>query len=140
MTDLLDGIARHLDALGLVAYDPDGITGDLFVEAMPPAPDEAVVLTLYDPGIDQDSKLPQDDVRLQVRARGGPDPRVSRARVHAIYSELHGLARVTLPDGTYVVLSFALSTPFSLGADEQRRHEHSCNFQLTVSSDTTHRT
>lgn len=46
MADLLDGLARYLDAAGLLTYDPDGVEGDTFIETMPPAPDEAVALAL----------------------------------------------------------------------------------------------
>lgn len=48
MADLLDGIARYLHGRGLLTYDPAGLAGDTFVETMPPAPDQAVALALYD--------------------------------------------------------------------------------------------
>lgn len=139
MADLLDGLARYLAAAGHATYDPTGITGDLFIEAMPPAPDAAVSLTLYSAGA-QDARNDYDTERLQVRVRGGSDPRMSRARCRAIYDELHGLAGVDLPDGTWLILAAASGTPGPLGPDSNGRHEHVCNFALDVSAPTKHRT
>ncbi|WP_432026833.1 minor capsid protein [Streptomyces sp. 1222.5] len=137
--DPLDGVAQLLAARGLVTYDPEGVTGDLFVEAMPPAPDTAVALWLYD-GEAPDTRNAYDTPRLQVRVRGGPDPRVSRRRAWAIYSALHGLAGVTLADGTWLVLAAARGTPTPMGPDSNGRHEHVVNFDLDVSAPTDHRT
>ncbi|GHJ27000.1 hypothetical protein TPA0910_14330 [Streptomyces hygroscopicus subsp. sporocinereus] len=133
--DLLDGLARHLDGLGLVTYDPTGRTGDLFVETMPPAPDAAVSLTLYD-GPAPEARDDAEQRRLQLRVRGGPDPRVSRDRAEALYRALHGLAGVQLPDGTWLILAAARGTPAPMGADSTGRHEHVANFDLDVSGPT----
>lgn len=138
MADLLDGIARHLASLGLVAYETAGTGGDCFLDAMPDTPDEAVALTLY-AGLEPDSKLGYDEPRLQVRCRGTRDRRVSRERCQAIYDELGGLGPLTLPDGTELVLCFALQPPTSLGVDAKGRHEHTTNYQLEVRSITAHR-
>ncbi|MGK5531535.1 minor capsid protein [Streptomyces sp. URMC 129] len=138
MADLLDGLARYLHSLGLVTYDTTGTTGDLFIGTMPPEPDAAVALTRYG-GERPDPRLPYDEPRVQVRVRGGPDPRVSEARAYAIYDALHGLSSVTLPDGTYLVTCEALQTPAAMGRDESGRHEHVTNYELTVLAPTTHR-
>lgn len=135
MADLLDGIARWLDDAGLLTYDPTGRSGDTFIEAMPPAPDVAVSLTLYDgpaPAARDDADTP----RLQVRVRGGPDPRVSRRLCTALYRALHGLAGVELPDGSWLTLAAARGTPAPLGPDSSGRHEHVASFDLDVSAPT----
>ncbi|MGW7514783.1 minor capsid protein [Streptomyces sp. NPDC054796] len=136
--DPLDGVARLLAARGLVTYDPGGTTGDLFVETMPPAPDAAVALWLYDGGA-QDARNPDDVYRLQVRVRGGPDPRVSRRRCTAIYGELNGLTDTELADGTWLILAAARGTPAPMGPDSSGRHEHVVNFDLSVWTPTIHR-
>ncbi|WP_446049399.1 minor capsid protein [Streptomyces albidoflavus] len=133
--DLVDGLARYLDGLGLVAYDPTGMSGDLFVETMPPAPDQAVSLTLYD-GPAPDARDDAEQRRLQLRVRGGPDPRVSRARAEALYRALHGLRGIELPDGTHLVVAAARSTPAPMGTDTNGRHEHVVNFDLDVAGPT----
>ncbi|HEY6116475.1 MAG TPA: minor capsid protein [Candidatus Dormibacteraeota bacterium] len=140
MADLLDGLARHLQAQGLVTYEPASASGDLFLESMPPTPDEAVTLTIYDDGRESDSKLGYDEPYVQVRVRGTKDPRVSRQRCTAIRDELHGLGEMTLPDGTELILSVALqNAPASIGIDQLGRHEHVANFRMEIRSVTTHR-
>lgn len=139
MADVLDGIARLLDAQGLATYRPTGPGGDLFVEDMPPAPDAAVGLWLYG-GEAPDTRNAYDTPRLQVRVRGTADPRVSRARAWAIYSALHGLAGAALPDGTWLILAAARGTPGPMGRDSSGRHEHVVNFDLDISAPTNHRT
>lgn len=136
---LLDGLARYLDALGLVDFDESGIIGDCFEETLPDKPDSAVSLTLYG-GAEPDSKLPYEEPRVQVRVRAAEDPRVSRARAQSIYSALHGLSHLSLPDGTFVVLCIAISTPASIGRDTNGRHEHVINFRCEVVNMTAHRT
>lgn len=138
--DLLDGIARHLAERGLVTYDPTGTAGNCFIETMPSTPDEAVALTIYDGGGEPDSLLGYDEPRMQVRVRGTRDPRVSRARCHAIRSELHGLGPVVLPGGTELILSVCLQpAPASLGVDANQRHEHVANFRMEIRAVTAHR-
>lgn len=138
MADLLDGLARHLAGAGLVDYVPDAAGGDVAFGSVPQAPSGVVVLTLYG-GPEADSRLPYDEPRLQVRVRGGEDRRVSYDRIAAIRSELHGLGPLTLPDGTFLVLSYALQTPAHLGVDDNGRHHHSVNFQLEVHAPSAHR-
>ncbi len=140
MADLLDGLARHLAALGLVTYETAGTAGDCFIETMPATPDEAVALTIYDDGQEPDSLLGYDEPRVQVRVRGSTDPRVSRQRCTAIRDELHGLGPVTLPDGTRLILSVALqNSAASIGIDQLGRHEHVANFRMEVRAVTQHR-
>jgi hypothetical protein len=138
LADLLDGLARHLVAVGLVDYDPDGVTGNTFMEAMPPTPDEAIVLTLYG-GPQPDSRLPYDPPNLQVRVRGTSDPRISRTLANALYNELQGLGPIQLPDGTELLSCNSIQTVTSMGLDDQRRFEHVVNFNLEVEAPTAHR-
>lgn len=140
MADLLDGLARLLADTGHATYDPDGtMRRPVHRGHAHAAPDAAVGLWLYDGG-EQDARNAYDDVRLQVRVRGGPDPRVSRARCTAIYGELHGLAGVELADGTWLILAAARGTPAPMGRDQSGRHEHVVNFDVSVSAPTKHRT
>ncbi|SDT69783.1 hypothetical protein SAMN05216371_3855 [Streptomyces sp. TLI_053] len=131
MPDLLDSLARYLQAAGLLTYDPTGIKGDTFIELMPPAPDRAVQLSLYGAST-PDPLNPWDERSLQVRVRGTADPRVSRARAETIFSTLHGLAGVELPGRLWLVLCIAQQTPAPLGVDAAGRHEHTTNFRLDV--------
>lgn len=139
MADLLDGLARHLTAAGLVDYQPDGTSGDCFIEVQPAQPDSIVTLTLYG-GAPVDSRLPYDTPSLQVRTRGDADPRTSRARAQALYEELNGLGPVTLPDGSYLLLAVANQTPSFMGQDTTGRCEHVFNAALEVYAPSAHRT
>ncbi|MFM9368138.1 minor capsid protein [Streptomyces sp. Da 82-17] len=136
--DYLDALARYLDERGLLAYDPRGTCGDTFIEAMPPAPDEAVCLSLYGAGA-TDARNGWDVRSLQVRTRGTADPRTSRQRAEAIYDALHGLAGIALPGGIWLVLAAAVTTPAPLGTDTAGRHEHVTNYRLDIEAPTTHR-
>ncbi|MFJ6748272.1 minor capsid protein [Streptomyces sp. NPDC091266] len=136
--DHLDALARHLHALGLLTYDPTGICGDTFIETLPPAPDEAVCLSLYGAGA-TDARNGWDARSLQVRVRGTADPRVSRRRCEGLYSALHGLAAVQLPGDVWLVLAAAVAAPASMGVDKSGRHEHVVNLRLDIEAPTSHR-
>jgi hypothetical protein len=138
VADLIDGIARHLAGLGLVTYDPTGVTGDCFAEVQPAQPDSIVTLTLYG-GAPIDSLLPYDTPSLQVRTRGDADPRTSRTRAQGIYEALNGLGPITLADGSYLLLAVANQTPAFMGQDTTGRCEHVVNFSLEVHAPSAHR-
>ncbi|MEV7413567.1 minor capsid protein [Streptomyces althioticus] len=135
MADLADGLARYLAARGLLTYDPTGTRGDTFIGTMPPAPDEAVALTLYGDGTTTDRDGADLD-RLQIRVRGTADPRKSYDRCLALRDALHGLAGVELPDGTWLVLATA-PRPSPMGTDANGRHEHVTNAALDIAAPTT---
>lgn len=139
MADLLDGLARWLDAQGLVTYDATGATGCCFIEAVPQAPNECVVLSLYGGDV-PDSRLGYDSPQLQVRTRGTADPRTSRAVNAQIRAALHGLGPVSLPDGTLLLsCNASQGAPAPIGLDKSGRHEHVTNYDLEVRAVTEHR-
>jgi len=136
---LLDGLAHHLHARGLVSYRPETTGGDCFLEHLPPTPDQVVGLWLYG-GREPDALNPWDEPSLQARVRGTRDARISRARAEAIYAEMHGLGPLLLPDGTWLQLAVAVqSGPVPLGPDQNGRHEHVVNVRLDVERPTMHR-
>jgi hypothetical protein len=139
VADLLDGIARHLDALSLLTYDPEGADGDTFLDDMPSQPDRAVAITSYQAGVEPDSLLPYDEPRIQVRTRD-LDPTAARKRCKALYDELHGLGPVDLPDGTRLILCVALQGgPTAIGKDQNGRAEYVCNFRAEHRTPSAHR-
>lgn len=128
---VLDDLAQHLHDAGLVTFDAAGITGDLFIETMPTSPDEAVALFGYG-GPESHGTRGWDSPRVQVRVRGTPDPRVSRARCQAIYDALHGLSNVVWGATRVTSCVSIQSSPQSMGKDDNNRHEHIVNLQLEV--------
>jgi len=136
---MLEGIARYLHDKGIVTFDPNGISGDIFMETMPQQPRDAVAL-MSTGGDEPLVRHPFDTRKFQVLVRGGADPRPPLARAEAIYDALQGLAGVTLPDGTYVVAIGAVQAgPIRLGPDENGRHMFSLNFWARVHAPTEHR-
>lgn len=132
-------VAEYLDTLGLVTFDPAGITGDCFIDVMPAKPDAVIVITGY-AGPQPDALHGYDTPNLQVRARALRDPRVARARLETIYNALHNLHALALPGGTWVVSCWALqSGPAPLGPDENGRLEYVQNYQFHTRRLTAHR-
>jgi len=105
---------------------------DIFVSYLPDV-DADPVLALYPTGGDApDAKEPLDGLTFQARTRG-TDPSAAVARLQAVYDLLHGAARVTLPDGTWLLSSVALqSGPTFIGRDEAGRCSYTINFRATV--------
>jgi hypothetical protein len=128
-------IAEYLDALGIGRFDESGATGDIFITAVPPQPDEATIITQTG-GLSARGYDHYDNPSVQVRVRGTRDPRVAEARAQAIYDALHGMRNTRLVDGgAFVVSCLAVSAPASIGQDENRRHEYTINFRLQVAND-----
>jgi hypothetical protein len=124
-------LAQH----GHGAYSTDG--GDIFIEAMPTGPDEAIAVTEY-PGGEPDSRIPFDEAKVQIRCRGTADPSVSRTKANAIYADLQGLTRATLPGGTRLMLAVA-TPPAPMGRDQNGRYEYVVNVRAQIGRPTTHR-
>jgi len=137
---VLEGVARYLESKGIGRFDPNGITGDIFIDAMPPQPSNAIAL-MATGGPDEPSVLHPFDTRsFQVLVRGGTDPRPAKARAEAIYNALQGISGVALDDGTYVVGIGAMQGgPIRVGQDENNRHRFSLNFWARIKAPTEYR-
>lgn len=138
--NLNEEIALYLEAQGLLTYDPDGVTGDTFIDLMPDSPDEAVAILTGVPR-EGDVKYGYDQPAVQIIVRGGSDPRAAKQRAQDIYDELQGFSSGTFVDGgTWIVSCIAAqSGPVRLGPDENGRHEFSLNFDLEVRYPTKYR-
>lgn len=108
---IIDSLARHLAATGLVRYDPDGDYGPgtlpaVFVGEMPATPDAAVLLNVYNDSRDRDPDRANPDVWVQVRCRTpGRDPRVTDDLADAIFDVLDDKTRYVMPGGVNVARS-----------------------------------
>lgn len=141
---LLYGLAAYLDERGHGTYRETTPYSDtevgITVENVPQSPPQVVVLRPYG-GAEADAKLGYDQPNIQIRVRGDEDPRTSRDRAQAIYDDLHGRARFTLPNGVPVMLAVGLqSGPIPIGRDENGRHEHTLNLSIEHRNVTTNRT
>lgn len=136
---LVADLAQYLHNAELVTFDEAGISGDCFVYVQPSDPDECVTISTTGGG-EPDSRNGYDQVNVNLIIRGTADPRPAEARAAAIYGELHGLADVTMPGGTYLVSCIAMQPgPVPIGRDENGRHEFSLNFEVEIRNLTTHR-
>jgi hypothetical protein len=126
--DLLDGLARLLDAAGLGTYRPDGTYGPgetaITIAAAPPAPDRAIVLAAYP--VTDSPQLTDTTTGVQVRTRAGADPREVDALDDAVFDVLHG-GGPYLFGAVRVQLLYRVSAA-PIGADAAGRMERSANY------------
>lgn len=129
-------LGANVDGLDFVAADD---TGNLFIDYAPSKPDRAV--TVYTaPGLEADSKLPYDPVAFQVVVRDTAGGEWGTRMWERIYSALHGLRNVVLPDGTNVVFIIGTQAqPFRLTPDTNGRPLLSANYRAEVYNPTEQR-
>lgn len=138
-------LAVYLDAQGLVVYEPAGVTGDCFIDALPSSPEAAVMVKATGGlALEDGAWNPWDEPTVQVLVRS-PGLRAGAERARAIYAALQGLHNTTLDpagaDAVYLITATAIqSAPAHIGRDENGRHLFSQNFALHVRADTVHRT
>lgn len=134
----LEGVAQAIGMIvGLTYSEVDG--GNVFVGYMPSTPDEAVAIYTQS-GEEADSKLPYDPVDFTVTTRSEDGGLWARGMSDSIFSKMHGLRNVTLPDGTYLVYCLAQNaSPFPLGPDENGRPRFTTEYRAEIIHPTEHR-
>lgn len=129
-------IAEYLDSLGIVTYDASGVTGNVFMDTLPPTPDLAV--GVYTSGGRRPAvRNAVDYPNVQLIVRGTRDPRGAHELARDIFDAFmpaRGFDRTELVAGGAVVLSARAvqSEPVHIGVDENGRHRYSVNIELTV--------
>lgn len=137
-------VARYLASLDLVTIGETTVGGDVFTGFMPTTPNVATSIVAYGAG-PQPTTNPTSLPRVQITCRGTQDDPVGpRERAQAIFSALACLDGVWLdeggPDETWVIGCTPIqSAPFPLGADENGRHEQTCNYEFRIHAPTAHR-
>lgn len=139
-------LAKYLDAIGLVIYEPLETGGDAFPEHLPDEPDEAVML-LSTGGNSTPAAATwgYDEPTLQLMVRGAPnDPTTPQTRAVALYGALQGLRYTLLDEGgddeVFVIVCSTFQTgPYNIGTDEKGRYRYTLNVALYVRALTTHR-
>ncbi|GAA2037354.1 hypothetical protein GCM10009740_31430 [Terrabacter terrae] len=134
--DLLDGLARELDAAGVATYrtDTSYVDGETAITfgTMPDRPDRCVTLTTYP--LSDEPREAKSLVGVQVRSRAetyldGNDLNV------AIFNALHGLTGRQY--GTCHLVQLQRRSSIPMGADDDQRWEHSANFYADINPPTT---
>ncbi|WP_326698045.1 minor capsid protein [Streptomyces sp. NBC_01754] len=127
-TDLLDGLARLLDAAGVGTYRPTGpyVTGEtaITIASMPSVPDRVICLDAYP--VEESAGLTDTTTGVQVWTRAGPDPRDVIALDDAAFGVLQG-SGPHLWGVARVQLVYRQSAA-GLGTDATHRHERTSNF------------
>lgn len=126
-------IAEYLTASGIGVFDASGVSGDIFLFALPDSPHECIMIRTTGGGA-ADGKIATDYPSVQIIVRGTEYPSGAEARAQAIYDLLHGFHAATFKaGGAYIVnCTGAQSGPVHIGQDSNRRHEFSLNFRLAV--------
>lgn len=141
--NLPEGLARYLSEPSVAVLDyNENAGGNAFIDDLPAATQsDGVTVGFFHTGGDEaDSGLPYDSTAVQVLVRGTKDARVAIDLWYAIYSQLHGLSNVTLPNGDYLVAAIVIqSSPVRIGPDENGRHRYSMNLRCEVINPTEHR-
>ncbi|MFD4880011.1 minor capsid protein [Streptomyces sp. NPDC058420] len=130
LVEIVDGLARLLDAAEVATYRPDGVyeTDETAITdtVMPDSPDRAVVLTAYDTANSQ--TLTDTTVFVQARTRAGPDPREVAALDDAVFEVLHNSGPFLFGTARVVLITRQSAAP--LGADSLGRFERTSNYAL----------
>jgi hypothetical protein len=137
---LLSEIGLYLHGLGIVTFDPNGVSGDFFISVLPSSPDSCVAVYPTG-GYKPDGKLAYDFPTVQLIVRGNQDPRTAYSKAMGIYGALNGFNNGSfVPNGFWVVSCQGIqSAPTHLGQDKNFRHEYSLNFELEIRNISTHR-
>ena len=137
---LIAEIAQYLQSKGLGVFDPDGVSGNIYLEYCPDSPDAVIYITASG-GPAPDAKHPIDKPTVQMIIRGGLNPAEAQQKAQDIYNALHAFHhKQFVSDGRWIVGCWAMQGgPVHMGVDDLRRHEYSLNFQLEIVNNTVNR-
>lgn len=132
-SDLVTGVAQLLNTSGVGVWNTTGAFQStdtaIVAEAMPPAPDRAVVITVFP--VDESPVDTTGRWLLQIRTRGNPNDVFDALALRgAVKNALSGLKNVTW--GATGVSQCVFYTSFPLGQDENVRFEHVTKFWLDL--------
>lgn len=145
---LIDGISLYIgthvaglsvSGQGSGSGADEDVSGNVFTDWIPSSPERSVSI-IQTVGDTPDSKLPYDAPSFQIQARCEQGSPWAREILMAIYSQIHALRNITLPDGTVLIYILAdQSSPFALGEDENGRPRFTLDFRAETYSPTEER-
>jgi hypothetical protein len=132
---IVDALAQHLKANGLVKYDPSGAipAGPLpmvRMQSLPATPDAAIAIAVYDENFDRDDHNPDCYIQLRYRT-AGKDPRITENLADAVTALLHDASEYVMPGGVRVLLSRRKIRGL-LEPDSNARYERADSFRFTL--------
>lgn len=114
-------------------------TANVFVDSTPSAPDRMVGVYTQG-GVESDSKLPYDEIGVQLVFRCEANPTWALDRWWEVYGLVHGKRNVTWPQGTLMLWALVVqSSPVRIGQDENGRHQYSMNIRIEIRNPTAER-
>lgn len=136
--DFAQWLGANVTGLKYHATNPTGV--NVFVDATPSTPDRMVAV-LSQAGPESDSKLPYDEIGIQLVFRCEANPTWALDMWDTVYSQVHALRHITLVSGG-TQLAWALvvqSSPARIGQDENGRHQYSMNIRAEIKRPTQER-
>lgn len=133
-TTLEADLAQHLAGLGLAQYTPTGtysattLVPAVFFGRIPDKPDSALAINIYDDHRDVDDQSPT--VSVQLRFRGGKDPRTVNHQADAVFAAIHDLSSQVWGATTVLLCRRHVRAP--IGADSNGRYERADSYRLTL--------
>lgn len=133
-SDLLDGLAAHLDGAGLGVWRPTGVYQPddiaIVVGTTPPVPDRVICLAAY--GLTRPGGLATVRVMVQIRVRGPVgDSRSADAVGDPVCEALDDVRDLVL-GGIPVSQILHASGPAAISVDANSRPERTDNHQITA--------
>lgn len=138
-TNLLTGLAEHLDAAAIGTWRPTGTytAGEtaIVIRGIPPAPDRLITLAPYPVG----SPAGRSTIThgIQIRMRASADPRDVDDLADAVFDLLDSAGPLRF--GGVVVNQLYRQSYTSLGQDSTGRWERSENYYVDAERPTAHR-
>lgn len=129
---ILQEIAKYLAAQGHGAFDETGVTGNIFINALPPSPDECICL-YSNSGLPADVRNEYRTPAIQVYVRSvAGDGRNAITLLQNIINSLNGFNSDTFDTGgLYIIDCYAQqSAPTHIGQDSNNRYEFTANFLI----------
>ncbi|WP_284724439.1 minor capsid protein [Laceyella tengchongensis] len=125
-------MAQFLQTKRLGFFDATGTSGNIFIHALPPAPDE--VIAIYATGGSHAESINgkriyfRQHVQILVRAINSL---AAGEKAYAIYQAVNHFSGYLMPEGNYVSLILSYP-PAHIGVDRNGRHEFSINFVVRL--------
>lgn len=132
---IIEEIAEYISGLALGDWDPDDAGGNIFLEEMPPDPDDAICL--YSTGGGRsDAKTTVKRPGAQVIVRG-VDLAETMTRAKSIHDALNDpTIRGFTSGGTRVMLCQCTTTePVHMGTDDNGRHQYTSEVTIISGGD-----
>ncbi|HWP59532.1 MAG TPA: minor capsid protein [Candidatus Acidoferrales bacterium] len=127
MNSVIDDIGQHLANNGF-----GSLGAEIFLSFLPDSPDSCVALIETSgtaPEYTHDRALPwKDNPSFKVIARDR-HPQLAKKRADAIWAFLASVNDLTLNGVRYFTVA-PKHNPYSLGKDQNDRHEYHCDFQV----------